>query len=233
MSGDVLVRMVDVRKSFSRFEGSLEVLRGVTLDIGKGESVAVVGVSGAGKSTLLNILGGLEHASEGNVIIGGSDLRDMSSRELAYYRNESLGFVFQFHHLLPEFTALENVMMPALIGRVVPAEARERATEILTELGLEDRLGHKAGELSGGEQQRVAIARAIIMEPALILADEPTGNLDAATGAMVEDILLGLNREKGITLLIVTHNEALAHRMNRVIRIRDGRIESIEEGSKG
>jgi lipoprotein-releasing system ATP-binding protein len=223
-----LVSISDLSKSFYRNKGEVPVLKNIDLDIAAGEAVAVVGVSGAGKSTLLHVLGALEPPTEGNVVIAGEEINAMRPKELARFRNRNLGFVFQFHHLLPEFTALENTMMPALIARMPVADAKEKAEAILSEVGLADRLDHKTGELSGGEQQRVALSRAVILEPALILADEPTGNLDAKTGKTVEDLLLKLNREKNITALIVTHNEALARRMDRIIRLHDGMIASIE-----
>jgi lipoprotein-releasing system ATP-binding protein len=222
---EVMVKIEDLRKHFPRQGEDVHVLNGIDLEIKTGETVAVVGMSGAGKSTLLHILGALEPPSGGRVIINGTQLSSLDSKRLADFRNRHLGFVFQFHHLLPEFTALENTMMPALIARTPEPEARALATAILGELFLSHRLDHKAGELSGGEQQRVAIARAIILKPSLLLADEPTGNLDAKTGKTVEDILLRLNRERRITMLIVTHNEALAHRMDRVIRLNDGQVE--------
>jgi len=231
-AGEVLVQVEGLHKSFPRFDGEVQVLKGIDLDIYKGEAAAVVGISGAGKSTLLHVLSALDPPTRGNVSIAGKRLKDLDSRALADFRNRSLGFVFQFHHLLPEFTALENTMMPALIARTPRKEAQERAEKILAELGLANRTSHKAGELSGGEQQRVAIARAVILQPALILADEPTGNLDAATGQTVEDILLRLNREQNITLLVVTHNEALARRLDRVIRLHDGQIASIEQNGR-
>jgi len=227
----VLVQVENLRKSFFRPEGVVNVLNGIDLTIRKGDAAAVVGISGAGKSTLLHILGTLEPPTEGKVSIAGVAVETINSRALAEFRNTNLGFVFQFHHLLPEFSALENTMMPALIARVPAAEAGERAEKILADLGLAHRIKHKTGELSGGEQQRVAIARAVILEPQLILADEPTGNLDAATGRAVEDILIRLNRERGITLLIVTHNEGLARRMDYMVRILDGKVAGIEQGT--
>ena len=230
MTAELLVEVSGLTKSYRRPEGEVQVLKGIDLQIGRGETVAVVGVSGAGKSTLLHLLGGLDLPTAGRILFEGVDMAAISSNQLAELRNRRLGFVFQFHHLLPEFSALENTMMPALIAREPAPKARDRATAILTELGLPHRLSHKAGELSGGEQQRVAIARAIVLAPALLLADEPTGNLDAATGLGVENTLLDLNRSHGLTLLIVTHNERLAHRMHRVIRIADGKIEGIEQG---
>ena len=226
MAGNqLMVKATGLHKTFARQGEDVQVLKGVDVEIAAGEAVAVVGVSGAGKSTLLHILGALELPTAGQVVIANQDLTAMSSNQLAEFRNRKLGFVFQFHHLLPEFSALENTMMPALIARASHETARARATAILAELGLSHRLDHKAGELSGGEQQRVAIARAVILEPALLLADEPTGNLDAGTGRAVEDILLSLNREAGITMLMVTHNEKLAGRLHRIIRLSDGQVE--------
>jgi lipoprotein-releasing system ATP-binding protein len=224
-AGDLMVKVTGLSKTFARQGEDVQVLKGVDLAIRRGEAVAVVGVSGAGKSTLLHILGALELPTAGQVVINGQDLAGTSSRELAAFRNQHLGFVFQFHHLLPEFTALENTMMPALIARRSRRQARDMAVEVLARLGLSHRLDHTAGELSGGEQQRVAIARAIILKPSLLLADEPTGNLDASTGRAVEDLLLQLNREDGITMLVVTHNERLAARLHRIIRLSDGQVQ--------
>ncbi len=223
-----LVSIENLTKCFYRNKNELTVLKDINLEIARGEAVAVVGVSGAGKSTLLHIMGALEPPTQGKVLIDGQEINRMRHEALARFRNNNLGFVFQFHHLLPEFTALENTMMPALIARLPEHEARARAQRILAELGMDHRLSHKVGELSGGEQQRVAISRAVILEPSLILADEPTGNLDATTGKAVEDVILNLNREKNITALIVTHNEELAGRMDRIIRLHDGMIKSIE-----
>ena len=228
---DVMVSVSDLRKSFVREGSVVNVLNGIDFEIYRGEAVGIVGMSGAGKSTLLYTLGALEHPTSGEVIINGTHLTSLKSSELAHFRNRHLGFVFQFHHLLPEFSVLENTMMPALINRLPEKEALQKAEEILFELGLSHRLTHKAGEISGGEQQRVAIARAAIMGPSLLLADEPTGNLDAATGQTVEDILVKLNKKHGMTMLLVTHNERLAYRMDRVIRITDGRVESIDNGT--
>ncbi len=228
---DVMVSVSGLKKSFEREESVVNVLNGIDFEIYRGEAVGIVGMSGAGKSTLLYILGALEHATSGQVIINGTDLTSLKSDELARFRNRQLGFIFQFHHLLPEFSVLENTMMPALINRVSEPEAKEKAKDILCELGLEHRLTHKAGEISGGEQQRVAIARAAIMGPSLLLADEPTGNLDAKTGKAVEEILVKLNKERGMTMLLVTHNEKLAYRMDRVIRVTDGQVEAIDNGN--
>jgi lipoprotein-releasing system ATP-binding protein len=227
---DVMVSVSGLKKSFERDESVVNVLNGIDFEIYRGEAVGIVGMSGAGKSTLLYILGALEHPTSGSVIINGTDLTSLKSDELAHFRNRHLGFIFQFHHLLPEFSVLENTMMPALINRVPEKEAIQKAEDVLSELGLSHRLTHKAGEISGGEQQRVAIARAAILGPSLLLADEPTGNLDKATGRTVEDILVKLNKERGMTMLMVTHNERLAYRMDRVIRITDGSVEAIENG---
>ncbi|HAK59633.1 MAG TPA: lipoprotein-releasing system ATP-binding protein LolD [Nitrospiraceae bacterium] len=189
-----------------------------------GEMLAVVGASGVGKSTLLHIIGGLERPSEGKVLYGDLDVYSLSNDGIARFRNERVGFVFQFHHLLPEFTALENVMMPALIRRVDREEAAEAATVLLDEVGLGRRLHHRPGELSGGEQQRVAVARALVVNPDVVLADEPTGNLDSHTGENIHDLLKDINRKKGVTFVIVTHNDKLAVRADRVLRMTDGTL---------
>jgi len=233
MSTGALVEIRALNKSFARSEGEVRVLRGIDLEIKRGEAVSMVGESGAGKSTLLHILGALEPPTSGVVLVDGLNLWSLPGRELSRFRNSRLGFVFQFHHLLPEFTALENAMMPALIARMSARDAASLARKVLDELGMSHRLTHKVGELSGGEQQRVAIARAVIMSPDMILADEPTGNLDATTGRTVEDLLLRLNRERGITLFLVTHSERLAERMDRVVRLMDGKVVSIEQGRGG
>ena len=201
---------------------SLHVLKGVSFTVRAGERVAIVGKSGAGKSTLLHLLGTLDRPSGGNVSIGGLPVFARTGGELARFRNETLGFIFQFHHLLPEFSALENVMMPAIIARRPKAEAESRAREVLEVVGLTPRLEHRPGELSGGERQRVAVARAIVMRPSIILADEPTGNLDAKTGGAIHELLVKLNEERGMSLITVTHNPDLARRMHRQIRLVDG-----------
>jgi lipoprotein-releasing system ATP-binding protein len=219
--------MINIRrlnKTFIKDGNRIEVLRDLELDVARGESVAVLGVSGAGKSTLIHILGTLDHPTSGEVLIDGQNVFGWNERKLAAFRNRMIGFVFQFHHLLPEFNSLENTMMPALICGRATSEARERAERVLEEVGLGNRMTHKPGELSGGEQQRVAVARALIMEPEIILADEPTGNLDTETGKKIEDILIALNRDRGITLIVVTHNNALAQRMSRSIGLQDGKI---------
>jgi len=226
-----ILKVIKLSKVFPHPRGEVWALKEVSFEVNSGESLAVVGVSGAGKSTLLHIIGAIDRPSKGKVILEGQDLSQMSPFQLAHLRNRKIGFVFQFHHLLPEFNALENVMMPALISRMEKKQAEERAKKVLIELGLEDRLYHRVGELSGGEQQRVAVARAVILEPKLLLCDEPTGNLDPETGRKVEDLLLELNQKKGITLIVVTHNESLAKRMQKRIRLFGGKIIAREEGS--
>lgn len=219
--------MIEVRgldKSFSTETGRVDVLIDVHLHVAKGERVAVVGASGAGKTTLMHILGGLDHPSSGEVLFEGKDLFALKGPALDAFRNGTIGFVFQFHQLLPEFSALENVMMPALIARQPNREARERATKLLHEVGLEYRMAHKPGQLSGGEQQRVAIARALIMEPQLLLADEPTGNLDSRTSEEIYRLLNDLHQSRGLSMVIVTHSEALAGSLDRVVHIEDGRL---------
>jgi lipoprotein-releasing system ATP-binding protein len=219
-----VLELENVHKSFAHNGLIIHVLNGVDLVVEKGESLAVTGASGAGKSTLLNIMGTLEQPTEGNVRFENRNLREMAEAERCLLRNRRIGFVFQFHHLLPEFNALENTFIPALIGRTGKQEAMERAREILVKVGLEHRLNHRIGELSGGEQQRVAIARALVMKPRLLLADEPTGNLDASTGEGIVDRLLQLNAEEGLTMVIATHNHRLAERMSKQLEILDGRI---------
>lgn len=219
-----MIRVENLNKTFLKDGLKIEVLKGLNLQIATGESLAVVGVSGSGKSTLIHILGTLDHPTSGTVLFDGIDVFTWSEQRLSAFRNQKIGFVFQFHNLLPEFNALENTMMPALIRRIPKAEARRKAEAILNEVGLGDRMTHKPGELSGGEQQRVAIARALILEPEILLADEPTGNLDTETGKKIEEVLITLNRTKRITLIVVTHNESLACRMSQQIGLRDGRI---------
>ena len=223
---DPLVSVQNVTKTFEHEGRSLEVLKGIDLDIGSGEMVTIVGPSGAGKSTLLHLIGTLDLPTEGRILYGGRDVTRLGSSDLAEFRNRSIGFVFQFHHLLPEFTALENVMMPGLIqGR---RRFETRAKQLLDEVGLSERLTHRPGELSGGEQQRVALARALLMEPKLVLADEPTGNLDSQTSASVHSLFFDLNRRHGITFLIVTHSRDFADMMPRRVSMKDGRIDSDE-----
>jgi len=205
----------------------LEVLRGINLDIAQGEVVAIVGPSGAGKSTLLHCMGTLDLPTSGKILLAGEDITDLGvgTRKLAAVRNRTIGFVFQFHHLLPEFTALENVSMPGLIQGKSPGEMDWPARTLLTEVGLAQRLTHRPGELSGGEQQRVALARALVLSPKLILADEPTGNLDTATSSEMHDLFFHINKNRGTTIVVVTHNASFAERMPRVIHLRDGQVE--------
>ena len=218
------IKATNLSKSFQKDGSRIEILKNLDFEIAAGESVAILGASGAGKSTLLHILGTLDHPSSGSLFLNGEDVFKFNEQKLAELRNRKIGFVFQFHHLLPEFSSLENVMMPALISGVPKKEARRRAEFVLNEVNLGDRITHKPGELSGGEQQRVAVARAVIMEPDLILADEPTGNLDTETGERVQEVLINLNRKLGITLIVVTHNQLLAERLDRSIGLRDGKI---------
>lgn len=211
-----------VSKTFVHEGRRLEVLAEIDLEIREGEMATIAGPSGAGKSTLLHLIGTLDLPSAGRILYDGVDVTGMNSSQLAEFRNQSIGFVFQFHHLLPEFTALENVMMPGLIhdGR----RLTERATALLDEVGLSHRLRHRPGELSGGEQQRVALARALLMEPRLVLADEPTGNLDSQSSAAIQKLFFDLNQRRGTTFLIVTHSPEFARGMPRVVAMKDGRI---------
>lgn len=225
-----MLELRQVYKSFEHNTLSIEVLRGIDLMVEQGESMAITGASGAGKSTLLNIMGTLEPPTQGEVWFEEHAIREMEEADLCRLRNRDMGFVFQFHHLLPEFNALENTMMPALIARLGKAEAAERAAELLTKVGLTGRFTHRVGELSGGEQQRVAIARALVMKPKLLLADEPTGNLDTATGEGIVDLLVTLNRAEGLTMVVVTHNQRLARRMSRQMELVDGRIHDEKRG---
>jgi lipoprotein-releasing system ATP-binding protein len=211
-------------KGFPTANGMLEVLRGIDLTVQRGEIVAIVGQSGVGKSTLLHLLGALDRPSSGAVEIDGTAVFDFDDRQLAAFRNCTVGFVFQFHHLLPEFTALENVMMPALIGGRRGRSVEQRAMQLLAEVGLEQRATHRPGELSGGEQQRVAVARALMNDPDLVLADEPSGNLDRLSSESLHELLWNLSRRHGRTFIIVTHNHELANRADRIIELFDGRI---------
>jgi lipoprotein-releasing system ATP-binding protein len=226
----LLLVLESVRKSFRHNGNLIEVLKGIDLVVRQGESMAVIGASGVGKSTLLNIMGSLEPPTAGVVRFQDRVLTELEESELCRLRNREIGFVFQFHHLLPEFTAVENTIMPALIARLGRRSAHEMAVDILGKVGLERRLNHRTGELSGGEQQRVAIARALIMRPKLLLADEPTGNLDTATGEGVGDLLLQLNSEQGLAMIVATHNQRLAEKMSRRMEILDGQIQ--EERSR-
>ncbi len=220
-----MLALENVHKSFKQNQLVIQVLKGVDLVLAKGESLSITGVSGAGKSTLLNIMGALEPPSEGTVRFENRKVEEMQEAEICRLRNRDIGFVFQFHHLLPEFDALENALMPALIARVSKKKAISMAQEMLTRVGLGKRMIHRIGELSGGEQQRVAIARALIMKPKLLLADEPTGNLDLKTGEAIFDLLLQLNREEGLSMVVVTHNAKLAKKMSRQMELADGRMQ--------
>jgi lipoprotein-releasing system ATP-binding protein len=219
-----LIAIAGVNKSFISGPGRVDVLHDINLGIACGERVAIVGPSGAGKTTLMHILGGLDRPTTGTVYFAGEEIFSFKGQMLDEFRNRTIGFVFQFNQLLPEFTALENVMMPALIARIAKEEALARATTLLSEVGLGHRLRHKPGELSGGEQQRTAIARALIMNPPLLLADEPSGNLDSATSAEILALLDGLHQARNLTMVIVTHSETLANRLDRIVRVIDGRI---------
>jgi lipoprotein-releasing system ATP-binding protein len=220
-----LLQAVGLSKSFG--EGQrLRVLTDLDFEVARGESVAIVGQSGVGKSTLLHVLGSLDRPDVGQVLFDGTDVFALSEREQAEFRNREIGFIFQFHHLLPDFTAVENVMMPQLIRGTVPAQAERKAKEVLGQVGLGDRLTHKPGELSGGEQQRVAVARAIVQSPRAVLADEPTGNLDPETGSEVHSLLMELNRNHQITLVIVTHNQELAGMVDRTLHLEHGHLRS-------
>ena len=223
-----LVRVEGVTKKFLHEGREVEILKGIDLAIDAGEMLCIVGASGAGKSTLLHILGTLDLPTSGRIVFENEDVTRFSSSALAAFRNRSLGFVFQFHHLLPEFNALENVMMPGMIRGMPRATITKAATDLLNEVGLSHRLTHRPGELSGGEQQRVALARALVLEPKLILADEPTGNLDSKTSDAMHELFFDLNRRRGTTFLIVTHSRDLAGQMPRVVTMRDGSIESDE-----
>ncbi len=215
--------MIEVKNLYKSF-GELEVLKGVNLRVEKGEIVAIVGKSGAGKTTLLQIIGTLDRPTKGQVLIQGTDVFAMKDRDLAAFRNRHVGFIFQFHQLLPEFTALENVCIPAMIAREKESDYTARATKLLTDLGLSDRLQHKPNALSGGEKQRVAAARALMMSPDIILADEPTGSLDEKNKRELSDLLLQLRKDYGQTILLVTHDKELASMADRVIEIKDGVI---------
>jgi len=223
-----LVVAKDVKKSFQHMGRTLEVLRGIDITINEGEMVGIVGQSGAGKSTFLHCIGTLDIVTSGSLKIAGEELTSMSGSRLADLRNRTIGFVFQFHHLLPEFNALENVIMPGMIQGMPRKEVEQRAMTLLEEVGLKDRVLHRPGELSGGEQQRVALARALVLEPKLLLADEPTGNLDSRTSEQIHQLFYNVNERRNTTIVIVTHNAALAGSMPRVVTLRDGRVERDE-----
>ena len=218
------MRAQGLTKTYQHGGRALQILRGVNLELTPGEAVAVVGASGAGKSTLLHCIGTLDLPTSGSLQIDGTEVTTLGAARLSEFRNKTIGFVFQFHHLLPEFTALENVLMPALIQRVPRGEAEPRAVEILTRVGLAHRLTHRPRELSGGEQQRVALARAMVLRPSLLLADEPTGNLDTKTSEEIHALFFELNQERGTSMMVVTHNPELARRMPRRLVMVDGQI---------
>ena len=219
---DPILEARSVHKSFRQGPVTLEVLRGIAIRVSKGERIAIVGSSGSGKTTLLQILGGLDRPTTGHVLIDGQDIHEQSEQQRGALRNRALGFVYQFHHLLPEFTALENVAMPLLVRRMKVSEAKDRARRILGRVGLAERLGHRPDQLSGGERQRAAVARALVTEPQIVLADEPTGNLDGTNAESVFALMLELNRELGTSLIVVTHDMRLASRMERIYAIERG-----------
>lgn len=221
---EFVLRAFGITKSYRIGDKSVEVLKGIDLDVSKGDTLAIVGRSGVGKSTLLHILGTLDRPDSGSVLFKGIDCLSMKESELARFRNRHIGFVFQFHHLLPEFTALENVMLPCIIGRLSRVEARDRAMALLEEMGLSHRASHRPPEMSGGEQQKVAIARALVMRPEVVLADEPTGNLDETSSMEVHAVLQGLNVRFGVSLIVATHNLKLASLMRKVLRLEGGTL---------
>lgn len=226
--GKVVIRARGISRSFEQGRNRLEVLRGIDLDIASGEQIAIVGASGVGKSTLLQILGGLDDPTAGSVEVAGRDMIAASERERGRIRNRHLGFIYQFHHLLPEFTAVENVALPLMIAGQGAVPARSEASALLERVGLGQRLGHKPGELSGGERQRAAVARALVHRPACVLGDEPTGNLDERTAANVYSLMLELNQELGTSFIVVTHDRGLAAKMDRRLEMTEGRLNAVD-----
>lgn len=224
-----LYRAEKISKTFTNNGAVVNALQDIDLTVHSGETLAIIGVSGSGKSTLLHIMGALDRPSTGNLYLKNANLFDYNDDELSFKRNNDIGFVFQFHYLLPEFNALENVMMPCLVNGMKKKEAETRAGEILSRVGLGERLNHKPGELSGGEQQRVSVARAVVLKPEVILADEPTGNLDLKTGLSIIDLFLKLNQEDGITLIVVTHDKNIAAKLGRIITLSDGKIINVQQ----
>jgi lipoprotein-releasing system ATP-binding protein len=224
---EVLIQVQGLSKQYGDGEAAIRVLESLDLEVRQAERIAIVGESGVGKSTLLHVLGTLDRPTAGKVLLAGQDLFALPEAELAALRNRDIGFIFQFHHLLADFTALENVIMPGLIGGLSWIEASQRAAEVLRRVGLGERLHHRPGELSGGEQQRVALARAVVLRPRVILADEPTGNLDPVTGESVLQLLLSLNQEMGITMVVVTHSERIATAMDRTLRLSAGALKQV------
>lgn len=222
-----LVSMQGVSKCFENSGYRIEILNDADLDLNAGETLSIVGASGIGKSTFLHIMGGLDRPDQGQLFFKGEDVFSFNDAALAQFRNTSIGFVFQFHHLLPEFSAIENTMMPGLIGGSMKSEVRAAAEKMLEKVGMEQRMHHRIGELSGGEQQRVALARALVLHPSVLLADEPTGNLDQENSEQVHRLLLELNQELRMTLVVVTHNPSLAKQMSRRITLREGKLEEL------
>lgn len=222
-----VIQCEGITRTYKEGPGKLTIFSHISLQVEAGETVAIVGSSGAGKTTLLNLLGGLDRPTTGHIAICGQDIHRMNEAARARFRNHHLGFVYQFHHLLPEFSALENVMMPCALGGQSPKSAAVKATDILTRVGLAERLEHKPGELSGGERQRVAIARALVNEPECVLMDEPTGNLDEQTGKGVQQLIESLRDQLGIAFVVVTHDMSMAHSLGRVLRLEQGRLEQV------